>query len=77
MIVFYHTNAMSDLVSLEEKLTHLEKHISEQDLEIFRLRQQLDEAITAVRRLGEKVVELQRGGGIGSESSADVRPPHY
>ena len=68
---------MSDLVSLEEKLTHLEKHISEQDLEIFRLRQQLDEAITAVRRLGEKVVELQRGGGIGSESSADVRPPHY
>lgn len=68
---------MADLISVEEKLTHLEKHVAEQDVEIYRLRRQLDDASKAVSKLSERVKELEGGGSDGIGPPADERPPHY
>jgi uncharacterized coiled-coil protein SlyX len=62
------------IIALERKLTHLERHVEEQDSEQFRLAQKVAQLTKLVQRQDEKIQSL-----LGSEGSmpADEKPPHY
>lgn len=70
---------MSDLEAIEElqmKLSHLEKHIGEQDSEIYRLSKRVDQLVQAIQSQKLQMEALARGGSAG-DAPADEKPPHY
>ena len=73
--------AMSDLESISElqmKLTYLERHISEQDAEFYRLAQRVD-ALTKLVTSQKSQLDALSGSsaGGGGDMPADEKPPHY
>ncbi len=69
---------MSDqLIHLQEKITFLEQHISEQDTEVYRLSLRVDKLQKEIETQKVQIQSLSSSGGGGAASPADERPPHY
>ncbi|HBR95154.1 SlyX family protein [Coraliomargarita sp. SDUM461003] len=66
------------LQSLETRLAFLEKHVVEQDAEIYRLTQRID---TLVKVAKEQKAQLAAVAELNSQNAgdmpADEKPPHY
>lgn len=67
---------MEELKSLQERITHLVKHIESQDLEVYRQQRLIDTFSKQVNKLEERIDPLEHGGAA-TGSAADERPPHY
>lgn len=68
---------MSDnepIIELQRKLTHLERHVEEQDAEQYRLAQKVEKLTQLVQRQNEKIKSLE---GAEGAMPADEKPPHY
>jgi SlyX protein len=62
------------LLRLEEKIAHLERHVTEQDKAMLEMAGELAALQREVRRLREPRPEPSAGGG---NELPDERPPHY
>ena len=67
-------DAEARITRLEERYTHLQKHVTEQDRVILDLTERLE-------RLGQDVARVRTDGDAagsgGNDLPADERPPHY
>ncbi len=68
---------MDNNIRLEEKVTHLEKHVTEQNTEIFRLGRRVDELLKALKKQESRIEALEDSSGEGAVAPADEKPPHY
>ena len=69
----------SDLIQeLQSRITFLEKHVSEQDAEIFQYSKKIDGLVKAAK---EQKAQLAALAELSSQSAgdmpADEKPPHY
>jgi uncharacterized coiled-coil protein SlyX len=69
----------SDLIQkLQTRLTLLEKHVAEQDVEMYRLTKRID---TLVQVAKDQKAQLAAIAELNSQSAgdmpADEKPPHY
>ncbi len=62
------------IIELQRKLTHLERHVEEQDAEHYRLAQKVEQLTQLVQRQAEKIKSLEDSSG---SMPADEKPPHY
>lgn len=62
------------IIELQRKLTHLERHVEEQDAEQYRLAQKVEKLTQLVQRQNEKIKSLE---GAEGSMPADEKPPHY
>ncbi|CAI8260103.1 MAG: Uncharacterised protein [Opitutia bacterium UBA7350] len=62
------------IIELQQKLTHLERHVEAQDAEQFHLVQKVNQLSQLVQHQIEKIKALE-----GSDDSIpmDEKPPHY
>jgi uncharacterized coiled-coil protein SlyX len=72
---------MSDAESITElqtQLTHLERHITEQDAEFYQLAKRVD-ALSKLVQMQKVQIEslVERGSSGAGEMPADEKPPHY
>jgi SlyX protein len=63
------------LESIEEKLAHLERAVSELSDVVARQQKELDRALDRNQRLMEKISALE--SDFGPSASAHEKPPHY
>lgn len=72
---------MSDtesITELQSQLTHLERHIAEQDAEFYQLAKRVDALSQLVQRQKAQIDALSTGGVAGAgDMPADEKPPHY
>jgi uncharacterized coiled-coil protein SlyX len=61
------------LTQLEERYTHLQNHVVEQDKVIL----ELSDALARVTKDLAALRELDRSVGEGESDPVDERPPHY
>ena len=62
----------SRIQKLEEELTFLDEHVSQQDQEILNLQKKIEKTVLELKELRE---HLQSGSL--STTSGDEKPPHY
>ena len=67
---------MDEIRSLQERIAHLEKHIEEQDSEVYQLSKRIDSLIREIKKYESRFAALEQGGGSG-RMPADEKPPHY
>ena len=60
---------------LEEKITHMERHVGEQDMEIYRLTKQVEELARLVEKQRTHLQHL--AGKSGEPFPLNEKPPHY
>lgn len=60
---------------IESKLAHLERHIAEQDTEIYQLSRRVEQLNQAASKLNLQLQSLASGGG--DTMPANEKPPHY
>ena len=67
-----------DELTARSELEALQKHVTEQDAEIYRLSKRVDSLVNAmqIQKLQIEVL-AQNGGGGGDTMPADEKPPHY
>ena len=65
---------MEELKSLQERITFLEKHVTEQDAEMYQQAKRIDALQLTIKKLELKLSALEDGGG---DMPADEKPPHY
>lgn len=66
-----------ELILLQEKLMHLERHIAAQDKEVYYLSSRVDSLQKKIEIQKLQIEALSQGGQPGGGSPADERPPHY
>ena len=74
-------NTMSDaesITELQSQLTHLERHIAEQDAEFYQLAKRVD-ALSQLVQIQKTQINALSSGGVASadDMPADEKPPHY
>ncbi|MGB0409458.1 MAG: SlyX family protein [Opitutales bacterium] len=65
---------MDGLTQLQERITHLEKHIAEQDSEIYQQCRRTDALVRQIQKLELRLASLEQGGRA---LPPDEKPPHY
>ena len=72
---------MSDtesITELQSQLTHLERHIAEQDAEFYQLAKRVDALTQLVQVQKAQLSALSSGGVAGAgDMPANEKPPHY
>ncbi|MFT6059094.1 MAG: phage shock protein A [Lentimonas sp.] len=72
---------MSDaesITELQSQLTHLERHIAEQDAEFYQLAKRVDALTQLVQAQKAQLSALSSGGVAGDgDMPANEKPPHY
>lgn len=72
------SNFNESLKYLESRIAYLDKHVQEQDSEIFKLSQRIDSIIKISKDQKAQILAILE---LGLESSsgmpADEKPPHY
>jgi len=61
------------VVRLETRLAYLERHVEEQDREIYRQAELIRRLVRESEKLRERVEDMEDGDG----SAGSERPPHY
>ncbi|NCG08691.1 MAG: SlyX protein [Verrucomicrobia bacterium] len=62
------------IIELQRKLTHLERHVEEQDAEHYHLAKKVDQLTQLTKQQAKKIKSLEDSGG---SMPADEKPPHY
>lgn len=65
------------LSELESKLTQMQRHVVDQDREIYRLSQKLEQQNQALSKLRIQLESALSGRMDGGDMPANERPPHY
>ncbi|MEO0509438.1 MAG: SlyX family protein [Verrucomicrobiota bacterium] len=65
---------MDQIHILQERITHLEKHISEQDAEMYKWMRCLESLQGLIKKLELRLAALEEGNG---DMPANEKPPHY
>jgi uncharacterized coiled-coil protein SlyX len=68
---------MNEIASLQEKIMYLEKHVEEQDGEIYRQARLLENCLKKIEKLESRFDAVEASNSSGSEMPADEKPPHY
>ena len=64
--------------ALQSRIAHLEKHIEEQDAEIYRLARRVESLVQAFQKQKAQLNELTESEtGARAGSPGDEKPPHY
>lgn len=74
------TESESEAVAdLQAQLTHLQRHVAEQDTEIYRLSKRVEALAQGLQAQKLKLEALASDGGSqeGYRMPADEKPPHY
>jgi uncharacterized coiled-coil protein SlyX len=68
----------STKTQLEERLTRLETHVTEQDAEIYRLSRKVDVLVKIAQDQKAQLAGLSEAGADGADTMpANEKPPHY
>lgn len=67
---------MDEIKSLQERIAHLEKHIEEQDAEVYQQSKRIDSLVREIKKYESRFEALEQSSGSGS-IPADEKPPHY
>lgn len=67
---------MDEIRSLQERIAHLEKHIEEQDAEVYQQSKRIDSLVQNLKKMESRLESFGQGGGEG-DMPADEKPPHY
>ena len=66
------------IAELQSQLTHLERHIAEQDAEFYQLAKRVDALTQLVQTQKAQLSMLSSGGLTGAGNMpANEKPPHY
>ncbi len=66
------------ITSLETRITHLEKHIEEQDAEIYQLSKRIDALVKVAKEQKAQLAAVaELSSGNPGDMPADEKPPHY
>ena len=70
---------MSESVEkLEVRIAHLEKHVEEQDAEIYQLAKRIDNLVKAAKAQKEQLAAVaELSSQSAGDMPADEKPPHY
>lgn len=70
---------MSDSITeLETRITYLEKHIAEQDAEMYQLSKRIDTLVKVAKEQKAQLAAMAELNSQGAASMpADEKPPHY
>lgn len=72
------SESIQKIESLESRITHLEKHIEEQDAEIYQLAKRIDMLVKVAKDQKAQLAAIAEMGASGSgDMPADEKPPHY
>jgi uncharacterized coiled-coil protein SlyX len=64
--------------ALQSRITHLEKHIEEQDAEIYKLARRVESLFQALQEQKAQLAELTESTSSSELGSPiDEKPPHY
>lgn len=68
----------SSIESLESRIAHLEKHVEEQDAEMYQLAKRIDTLIKVAQSHKAQLAAIAELSSSGAgEMPADEKPPHY
>jgi uncharacterized coiled-coil protein SlyX len=62
------------IISLQSRITHLERHLEQQDAEHYHMAKKLEQLTQLVRQQEEKIKSFSDSSG---SMPADEKPPHY
>lgn len=63
---------------LEARIAHLEKHIEEQDAEIYQLSKRVDNLVKVAKEQKEQLAAVaELNSQSAGDMPADEKPPHY
>lgn len=65
-----------DIRRLQEKIAHLEHHVTAQDRAMLEMAEDLARLQRELLRLRERIADARGAGGSGDDDPAE-RPPHY
>jgi uncharacterized coiled-coil protein SlyX len=69
---------LESIIALQTQLTHLERHIAEQDAEFYQLSKRVDALSQLVQMQKAQISALSSGGVAGAgDMPANEKPPHY
>lgn len=72
------SSELNSIEALETRITFLEKHISEQDAEMYQLSKRIDALVKLAKEQKAQLAALaELSSGNPSEMPADEKPPHY
>lgn len=67
---------MDEIRGLQERIAHLEKHIEEQDAEVYQHSKRIDSLVRQLKKMESRLEALDQSDG-GGNMPADEKPPHY
>ena len=70
-----HLRLSKNLKPLEEKIAHLEHHVTQQDKAMLEFSRELDGLRRELKALRERTPA--RDARVGEDAATDERPPHY
>lgn len=63
---------------LESRIAHLEKHVEEQDAEIYQLTKRIDNLVKVAKAQKEQLAAVaELNSQSAGDMPADEKPPHY
>ena len=72
------SNSTESLKSLESRIAHLEKHVEEQDAEMYQLSKRIDALIKVAKEQKAQLAAIaELSSGNSGDMPADEKPPHY
>jgi len=66
---------MEELIQLQERFTHLEKHLFEQDAEMHQINRRIDRLTKKMRELEMRFKSSEEGSD--GDLPVNEKPPHY
>ena len=65
-----------EIISLQTQVTHLQRHIEQQDAEMYQMSLRIDKLSELVKQQTEQIKSLNERGA-GGDMPANEKPPHY
>ena len=64
------------IIELQTQIAHMQRHIEEQDAEMYKLTMRVDQLAKLVKQQDAQLKALNERGGAG-DMPANEKPPHY
>lgn len=78
MLASMSMNSTNSNEQLESRLAHLEKHVAEQDAEIYQLAKRIDVLVKVAKEQKTQLAAVaELNSGNAGDMPADEKPPHY
>lgn len=69
-------SATEEIIELQTQVAHLQRHVEEQDAEMYQMSLRIDKLSELVKQQTEQIKSLNERGG-GGDMPANEKPPHY